>query len=654
MKNIYGFLILILCVCFAGNNDVFARNIGKVAIDGKAFFVYEVRKGDTMFGLAHENGWDLNTLQEYNSGAISPLQKGMLLYYPASETGTKINKTLNGDKEGIYFPDYSINPLRHTVKSGETIDAISQMYGVTISDIKKQNPGIEEIFKPGITLTLADGNSIATKSGTALKFHTIQDGETLPDIAQRYNISVKALMESNPGLSAHHFITGSILKIPESGTGIKMEMTEVIESDISGFRTYKVKKDESWEEIAELNGVEPDILIASNPGIKLKKNIYVGIPVIRTDTITRETPVRDPREGTPEGITSIYKEVNRIKERGEKPEIKIALILDEPSTKKDAEYLRGFLAGIDRLKHSACKIDLNVIDGNQSSSETLAALEDYQPTIVISTAERGLPQWLTSYGEAQRTEIVNSFDVKNNCYINNPYVIQLITPSEYFNERVAQYLTKNYKGYALVFVGEKDDSDALAEALRQAWDPSRVRDRSVVDLTTLPLSANEKYLMYGYSVKKNEISEFLGAVENASQRQPMAEVNVVGRPNWIVYTDALGDKFNSAGVIIPSRFIMDKDDRRTNEFIDYYKDMYGRQLMKSFPSYGIAGFDTATYFIKKLTEARGDFNSLSESDELLQSYYTFKRPANWSGMINSGVFLLHHRPYGSVEKIILK
>ncbi len=107
-------------------------------------------------------------------------------------------------------------------------------------------------------------------------------------------------------------------------------------------------------------------------------------------------------------------------------------------------------------------------------------------------------------------------------------------------------------------------------------------------------------------------------------------------------------------MLIPSRFYMDKDDLPVEEFNAYYNDIFDRQLMKSFPSYGAVGYDTAKYFLTGLSQTRGDFNSLPEGKNLLQSYYTLKRPSNWSGLVNSGVFILRHRPFGDVEKIIVK
>ena len=82
----------------------------------------------------------------------------------------------------------------HTVKPGETLYAISKMYGVTINSIKDSNPDISESLKAGTKLTIPT-------SGNNSIYYTIQPKETLYSISKKYNIDSKLITSANPGLS---------------------------------------------------------------------------------------------------------------------------------------------------------------------------------------------------------------------------------------------------------------------------------------------------------------------------------------------------------------------------------------------------------------------------------------------------------------------
>ena len=66
------------------------------------------------------------------------------------------------------------------------------------------------------------------------------------------------------------------------------------------------------------------------------------------------------------------------------------------------------------------------------------------------------------------------------------------------------------------------------------------------------------------------------------------------------------------------------------------------------------GYDTATYFINGLIEAEHDINSIVESKEGVQSDFSLQRPSNWSGMVNTLVYLVRFTPYNTIEKIKVK
>ena len=562
-----------------------------VNVLGRPFYLYEVNKGDTMYGLAHDYGWDRSTLSSWNPGELSPLHKGSVIYYPCGS---------------------DVPPAAEQPSAGVSSDNVGK-----------------EIF------------------------YTVKKGDTLFGVSRRYNVSVKAIMRHNPGVSEKNFQAGAKIKIPESGTGVERVMETVTEDRLTGFEPYKVRKEDTWASIAANHGIPVDVLKDANKGTELKKNVWVGIPLIRKVEVTREVARLDPREESSEGISAIYDDTHGVADDG-MPAIRLAVVTDETSSRKDREFLRGVLLALDNIRNSGIKVDLKVIDGSHNPEGALDELAGFRPTLMISSAEKDMPLWLGEFARDNHVNLVNTLDVYNEDYLDNPYIVQLITPPAMFNTSIATWVKDNYPGYTLVFTGEEDANDAMAKSLQEVWDPMSVRSRTLDDLRNKPLAQNGKYLIYSYPTAKNDVSEFLGVVAEATAKEPLAEVKVIGRPNWIVYDGTLGEKFGENSVIVPARFFMDSRSSDVSRYTAEYREMFNNAVPGTFPAYSGVGYDVVTYFVKGLSQSNGDINGLGLSDNMLQSDYELKRPDNWSGLLNNVVYMVRYLPGNLVDKTVVR
>lgn len=636
-------LTILTAILMLVTASAMSSTLSKVTVMGKPYYKYQVKKGDTMYGVARQFGWDEKIIQQSNPGEMTTLQKGSMLYYPCDSEETvqkedSNNTTSTAGKDGV----------THRIERGETLSSIARMYGMTAKELQMLNPGAGDYIKAGDLLVISDPKTTSTGGNSDVSYHKIQTGETLYGIGKKYNVSVEALLKSNPGVSERNFRAGETIRIPASGTGIVMTTETVREDVLKGFREHKVKKEETWNSIARKYGIPADVLREANSGVELKKNIYIGIPVIESEEVSRQVVDEDKRE-----IQEIYQDINGINDSTGYNGIRFAVVSGSQTSRRDREIMRGVLMAVDKLKNNGSKITLKMLEGNNSES-VLGELAAFNPTIVMSTAETDFPEWLAKYGNDIRVPVINTLDVKNVDFQSNPYMVQLITTPDYFNEEVANWILQKYGSYSLVFTGEKDPNDALAESLQSIWDPSRVRSRSVEDLRSLPLNAKGKYLLYSFPTKKADVVEFLDAVNDAKTKTPEAEVTVIGRPNWIVYDEALSEKFHNADVQIPARFYMSKSERNNSEFSLHYRQLFNAAVPNTFPVYSGIGYDTALYFLQGLSDSKGDINAMGRPDGMVQSEFELERPSNWSGIMNRAVFMVRFTPYDSIEKTVVK
>lgn len=619
-----------------------------VEILGKNYYVYVIKKGDSLFGISREYGWNYEQLQQLNPKAVSPLEKGMKIYYPA-------NDTPQPEAAVAYSVDELAQPLSHIVKRGETVYAISRMYGIPVDRIYELNPGSKNGIKEGATLLLAEENHKDPQDNA--EYYTIKKGDTLYGVAKNHYTTVAAIMKMNPGISEKNFKADDIIKLPKRGTGVKSITRKVEEEKLTSFSTYKVEKKDTWDTISEKTGVDKSDLIEANGGRddKPKNKSLITIPNIETSTVEKTVVEEDPRELTNEGIAEIYDSVHGIADTNNAREFKVALLLSEPASRKDLEFTRGFLTGVDRLKRLSTKLNVVVIDGNRNSTDVLNELSDVDPDLLFLTTEKGIPAYLSEYAEVSQTPMVNTFDVKNELYTRNPYIIQLLTPSNYFNEEIAAKIKADYNDYTLLYAGPADEGDQLASAIKDALPTSKVKSVSVESLSQYPFRDDEKYLIYGYPTKKDDVVALLDAVKEAKSLSPLTEIAVIGRPSWIVYDEnAMEERFHSANVLIPSRFYYDKNSIEARKFENSYKSLFDRTPAKSFPVYACVGYDASLYFIEGLAEAEFDINALNSSKSGVQSDFELYRPGNWTGMLNPIVYLVRFTPYNTIEKIEVK
>lgn len=96
----------------------------------------------------------------------------------------------------------------YTVVKGDSLWAIAQRYGIALNDLIRANPNIKNsnLIYPGdlvfITRTLT------------LNHYAVRAGDTLWDIARRFNISLEDLIDLNPQIMNINLIyPGDIIKI---------------------------------------------------------------------------------------------------------------------------------------------------------------------------------------------------------------------------------------------------------------------------------------------------------------------------------------------------------------------------------------------------------------------------------------------------------
>lgn len=175
--------------------------------------------------------------------------------------------------------------IEHTVSKGETISEIAKFYNVKPSEIYDLNPEARKGIKyKAVLLIPAKGkkNSTASAKGekTNLSAHEVLPKETVYGIAKQYNITIDDLYKLNPDIENQGLKIGQVINVSSgvenSVSTVKSEnKTEVKKTDVSKIATALTPKAETKKEIAA-EGITYEILpkeslysIAKKHGITL-------------------------------------------------------------------------------------------------------------------------------------------------------------------------------------------------------------------------------------------------------------------------------------------------------------------------------------------------------------------------------------------------
>ncbi|MDE7412354.1 MAG: LysM peptidoglycan-binding domain-containing protein [Muribaculaceae bacterium] len=640
------------------------NNVSKlpvVEVQGKKYYMYEAKKNQTFFNIANDLNWDLDELINVNSKVLSPMSKGTKIYYPV-----KGNDTVVAGDSVVIRPDFlqvssgieedslenHYRPLVHSVRKGETVYSISKMYSVSPETIYSLNPSSRYGIKAGEDLIIRKG--LEAKEGKNPEYYIVREGDTLYQLARKFNTNVASILTLNPGVSEYNFKAGSTIRVPQFGEGLKVETHNKEEKIVLGFSNYQTEKGETWENVAEKTGVSVEDLKNANSNVtQLKSNTMLGVPVLGTDTVTTSQIVVDSREESLSGLSDIYSEVHRYPVSNDSiKHIRIGLVLSEPSSKKDIDFTRGFLTGINKLKNSGYKIKFKVFDGRGEEDVLIDSLGSYGAQVLFTTYDKNTPDFFADYALVSQTPVINTFDMKDEHFLTNPFFVNILTPSSYFNDEIANYLRNIKDGSKLIVLGsDSDANDSLLSALQCKWDSKDVINLSLPEqLSGYEFDYATDYIIFGNFTKKEDIVSLVDIMGTLKENDSAGRLNFVGRPNWMIYDESLHDKFQKSDVMIPARFYYDKNSPEGQTFLSEYKSMFKVTPAKSFPMYSTMGYDESLHFIPMLAANDGDINRVYSSTSGVQSEFELYRPTNWSGIINPVVYLVRFSPQGNIVK----
>jgi murein DD-endopeptidase MepM/ murein hydrolase activator NlpD len=159
----------------------------------------------------------------------------------------------------------------HVLQRGETLEGLAQAYGVSLSEILRLN-GLSDSRSAQVGQRLLVPAQII--AGSPTQPYTVQHGETLESIANRFGLSLAELIQINGIIDPSQVYGGQILQLP---TNIQLPAESM--ASVATPALHTVQRGETLFQIALAYGLTVSDLVSAN-SIADPTRIFVGQQLI--------------------------------------------------------------------------------------------------------------------------------------------------------------------------------------------------------------------------------------------------------------------------------------------------------------------------------------------------------------------------------------
>ncbi len=222
-------------------NSGSVENVQTSGGDDQQFEIHRVKRKETLFSLSQQYKVSIEDIKKYNKHLYSSeLRRGERIRIPKQSAKVEVQTSTPPRSNPL---DLSVK--EHVVLPQETLYGISRKYNITIADLQRLNPRMENL-QPGMVIKVRNGDveKVVDVEGNLFKYYQVQPQETLFSLTRRFGISRDSLESLNPALT-DGLKSGMVLRIPniELAEGVGEYVVEEyvnLERKINNYETKKL------------------------------------------------------------------------------------------------------------------------------------------------------------------------------------------------------------------------------------------------------------------------------------------------------------------------------------------------------------------------------------------------------------------------------
>ena len=629
-------LISVLILNNTLNAQVFVeRSKDKVIISGTAYFIHQIKKGETSYSIAKAYGITVEQLTRENPPAVYGIKDGQTLRIPVSlvtESKPTESKTVNRERDESKF-------IYHKLKPGETVYSLSKSYGVSEDEIVQSNPGMDITkLSVGADIAVPKREFMSTQQKfddqeSKYLYHKVLMGETLSSIARQYGLSVHQLRKENRDLRFPQ--VGDFVRIP----GVKKP------------------------EFQEIEPVKPDTFPA----------IVEEVPV-KIERAGSYTPVKDLRGSVDVAVllpfylseNSRRVDIDSSKSVKGRKTYAVNKVSDDwiyPYSFDFLEMYEGILIACDTLRSLGLNINMHTYDIQEDTIEITRLIKSGKlkdMDLIIGPVYSHNLSIVSDYAKNLGIPVVSPVPLKNNsALVKNPTLFMASSSLEIaqkaLSKKISEYYNNNFVFIHADSLGTDEDVKRFKKLIFTELsyklpyedikfkeflvDSKSMFNNDSINRLSLALSEQSKNIVIIACEEPSVISEVIDVVSGLSRR---FNVQLFAYP-IIRDLDRLDQKeLFDMDIMVYSPYWIDYSKKNVRQFnLSFMQKFHTQPLEKS---YAWQGYDITFYFLSGLAMHGKSFIMHPENHypELLQSDYNFNQKAAGDGFENQKLFMIRY------------
>jgi LysM repeat protein len=434
---------------------------------------------------------------------------------------------------------------------------------------------------------------------------------------------------------------------------------------------YKVKSKETIYSLCRRFNVTEAELLSMNPSIVegLKSGQTLLIPIKKdsfdTDDSNKDT-VKDTTEiVTDEADIATTKRKSTIYISSDRPRITVLLPFAPNalpgSNERYVEFYEGLLLAVDSLKSRGLSFEVQALESGYDTENI---------TKLINSGQLAETDYCIGGVTSEQISLLAEWAYKNQRYMifpfnsripemdDNPYLFQTNTPHNQIYESLAEYASKRADGTNIIFLNTGTDaSDQRAQLIPKVKKELKslgipyldVADDEKLEALSKALSTTKLNQIMPSPLSLQETNNLLTRLGAFHKVNPDIAMALVGYPDWIAVGKTYQRYLHDLNTVIYSNFYADATQKNVRDFQILFNQTYAKNMLNTYPKYGMMGYDIATYFIPRMVFEKSEVLETFPTIEALQSEFKFSTTGPLSGASNQCVYIIHFTPENEVQ-----
>ncbi|MEX0722999.1 MAG: LysM peptidoglycan-binding domain-containing protein [Gracilimonas sp.] len=264
---------------------------------------YEVKQGDTLYGISKKLNVTITELQQWNNLDGNEIALGQeLVYYLRDETESE--SMSEDEAESLINRSDDSNNVFYIVKSGDSLYRIAGEHNMTVQELRELNNLTSDNLRIGQQLavkkqneappSVAEFSEESTPQGV-FSVYEVKSGESLGDILRQFKMTENEFEQLNPELNVSRMSTGQqvTVLVPPSRNYENPYLQRANLQDLGEVQVSSYSESEFGETTTNGELYDPEALTAAHSNISLGSIIFVentqtgnGVYVRINDRIT--------------------------------------------------------------------------------------------------------------------------------------------------------------------------------------------------------------------------------------------------------------------------------------------------------------------------------------------------------------------------------